>query len=70
MQVVACPLCATTDALVGDVAQFIDSYGRPCDHAETVATVEVLHIQFIATEGGDAGSLTPRCSATPIRCNN
>ena len=27
--------------LVGDMAQFIDSYGRPCDHAETVATVEV-----------------------------
>ena len=33
--VVACPLCATTDALVDDVAQFIDSFGCPCDHAET-----------------------------------
>ena len=52
MQVVACPLCSTTDALVGDVAQFIYSYGRPCDHAETVATVEVPHIQFIARAGG------------------
>ena len=35
MQVVACPLCATTDALVDDVAQFIDGCGRPCDHAAT-----------------------------------
>ena len=51
-KVVACPLCATTDALVDDVAQFIDSFGRPCDHAETVATVEVLHIQFITGAGG------------------
>ena len=33
--VVACPLCATRDALVDDVAQFIDSFGCPCDHAET-----------------------------------
>ena len=31
VQVVACPLCATTDAVVDDVAQFIDSFGRPCD---------------------------------------
>ena len=29
MQVVACPLCATTDALVDDVAQFIDSLDVP-----------------------------------------
>ena len=52
MQVVACPLCATTDALVDDVAQFIDSFGRPCDDAETVATVEFPRIQFIAGAGG------------------
>ena len=35
VQVVACPLRATTDALVDDVAQFIDGFRRPCDHAET-----------------------------------
>ena len=29
VQVVACPLCATTDALVDDVAQFIDSLDVP-----------------------------------------
>ena len=27
--------CATTDALVDDVAQFIDSFECPCDYAET-----------------------------------
>ena len=48
--VVACPLCATTGAVVVDVlAQFIDDCGRPCDHPVTfVATVEVPQIQFIA----------------------
>ena len=38
--------------MVDDMAQFIDSYGRPCDHAETVATVEAHHFQFIAGAGG------------------
>ena len=38
--------------VVDDVAQFIESHGRPCYHAETVATVEVSHIQFIAGAGG------------------
>ena len=38
--------------VVDDVSQFIDSFGRPCDHAETVATVEVPHVQFIAGAGG------------------
>ena len=53
--VVACPLCATTDAgwwSMSLLAQVIDGYGRPCDHAETVATVEVPHFQFIAGAGG------------------
>ena len=38
--------------MVDDMAQFIGSYGRPCDHAETVATVEVPHLKFIAGAGG------------------
>ena len=38
--------------MVYDMAQFIGSYGRTCDHAETVATVEVPQIQFIARAGG------------------
>ena len=29
MQVVACPLCATTDAVVDDVGQFIDVVDVP-----------------------------------------
>ena len=33
--VVACPLCATTDAVVDDVAQFIDGGGRRCGSAAT-----------------------------------
>ena len=28
-----------------------------------------VHLDVEAQGGGDAGSLTPRCSATPIRCN-
>ena len=44
--VVAYPLCAMTDCRwwsMSLLAQFIDGYGRPCDHAVTlcVATVEV-----------------------------
>ena len=55
--VVACPLCAITDAgwwSMSLLAQFIDGYGRPCDHAVTlcVATVEVPQIQFIAGVSG------------------
>ena len=34
-------VCNDRCRMVDDMAQFIDSYGRPCDHAETVATVEV-----------------------------
>ena len=37
VQVVACPLCASTDAVVDDVAQFIDCCGRPCDHTATLS---------------------------------
>ena len=53
--------CCMTDAgLVVDVllAQFIDGYGRPCDHAATlgVATVEVPQIQFIARVSGHSSS--------------
>ena len=33
--VVACPLCATTDAVVDVLAQFIDVGGRRCAHAAT-----------------------------------
>ena len=33
--VVACPLCATTDAVVDNVAQFIDGGGRRCGAAAT-----------------------------------
>ena len=31
-------VCNDRCRLVDDMAQFIDNYGRPCDHAETVAT--------------------------------
>ena len=38
--------------MVDDMLQFIDSYGRPCYHAETVVTVEEPQFQFIAGAGG------------------
>ena len=40
------------------LAQFIDGYGRPYDHAATLglATVEAPHIQFIARVSGHSSS--------------
>ena len=42
--------------MVDDMEQFIDSYGCPCYHAETVVTVEVPQFQFIARAGGRSSS--------------
>ena len=45
-------VCNDRCRMVDDMAQIIDSYGRPCGHAETVATMEVPQIQFIARVSG------------------
>ena len=49
-------VCNDRCRLVDDVAQFINGCGRPCDHAATVATVEVPQIPFIAGVGGHCSS--------------
>ena len=45
-------VCNDRCRMVDDMVQYIDSYGCPCYLAETVVTVEVPHIQFIAGAGG------------------
>ena len=54
--------------MVDDMVQFIDSYGRPCYHAETVVTVEVPQFQFIAGAGGHSSSqqMDTRISALAV----
>ena len=52
--------------MVDDIAQFIESYGRPCDHAETLGcdSVEVPQIQFIA--GSSSQQMGTRLSAVAV----
>ena len=49
-QVVACPLCATTDAVVDDVPQFIDGCGRPCDHTATLSCEQWRCLSFSSSQ--------------------
>ena len=51
-------VCNDRCRIVDDMVQFIDIYGRPCGHAETVATVEVPQIQFIARVRGQSSCAT------------
>ena len=49
--------------MVGMVAAMRGSFAAVLQHFSAS-----VHLDVEAQGGGDAGSLTPRCSATPIRC--
>ena len=53
--------CSTTDKVVDvPVGAVHRRFGRPCDHAATVATMEVPQIQFIAGVLGQSSCATEK----------
>ena len=56
MQVVACPLCATTDAVFDDVAQFIDVVDVPV----------IIQRRFLSCSSWTRWLTCPLCSSTGV----